>query len=117
MWILGSIPDRHLVGAGIHWATAPRVSMALGTSRCCTKRCLTVTSAFWKAASTSPLANFQLKAMIAGGALVQLRRAGSHRLLLSGHDRQRLVVHLDQVQRITGNVGSWSPPPRRRRRR
>ncbi len=45
--------------AGTNWATAARVSIAVGISRCWMMRSLTTTSALAKAASTSPPATVQ----------------------------------------------------------
>ena len=48
--------------AELHFASAARVSIACGISRCWTIRSLTTTSAFANAASTSPPATVQWNA-------------------------------------------------------
>ena len=45
--------------AGVNCATAPRVSIAVGISRCWMMRSRTTTSADWNAASTSPPSSAQ----------------------------------------------------------
>ncbi len=52
--------------AGFHCASAARGSIALGIRRCCRILSLTTTSAFLKAASTSPPLTFQWKQTLPG---------------------------------------------------
>jgi len=56
--------------AGMYCASAARVSIAVGISRCWMIRSLTTTSAFLKAASTSPPLTVQWNAWLPAVALV-----------------------------------------------
>lgn len=55
IWVEDQTVKPSLSGSGL--ATTPRVSIALGNTRCCTYRSLTVTSASAKASSMLPVAS------------------------------------------------------------
>ena len=93
--------------APLHCASAARGSIAFGMSRCWTMRSLTTTSAFANAASMSPPATVQWKASLFGDAGMQLRRPGFGCRLGVGHRRKRLVVDLDELERVGGLVGCF----------
>ena len=79
-------------------------------------RSRTTTSAFLNAASTSPPATVQWNATLFGMLGVQLRRAGFVAAFRIDDGRQRLVVDVDQVERVV-RLRTASRRRRRRRRR
>ena len=86
--------------AGTYCATAPRVSIAVGIRRCWMMRSLTTTSADANAASTSPPATVQWKATLFGTSACSCGAPALVALLGIDDARQRLVVDVDQIERI-----------------
>ena len=101
-----------------HFASAARGSIAFGISRCWTIRSLTTTSAFLNAASTSPPATVQWNAWLLGTSACSCGAPGFTACSGSVTRRQRLVVDLDQLERVVGrrSASRRRRPPRCRRR-
>ena len=90
--------------AGENCATAPRGSIAVGISRCWMIRSRTTTSALLNAASMSPPATVQWNAWLPGASGCSCGAPGSVAALRIHDRRQRLVVDVDQVDRVVGLV-------------
>ena len=86
--------------AGANCATAPRVSIAVGISRCWMMRSRTTTSADSKAASMSPPATVQWNAMLPGRSACSCGAPGRGGFLRIDDRRQRLVLDVDQLERV-----------------
>ena len=86
---------------GLYQPMSPRTSIGFGMRRWLTSRCLTTTSALAKAASVPVLvADRPHEHDVVGRVLVELRRARLGRLLRVDDRRQRLLVDVDQLQRV-----------------
>ncbi len=81
-------------------ASAARGSMAVGISRCWMMRSLTVTSALGEGGVDVAAGDGPVERLIARHVGVQLRRAVGRGLLRIDDGWQRLVVDVDQIERV-----------------
>ncbi len=116
--VLRGVPERQLVGAGTPLRHRAARLHRVGDQPLLDEALLEDNLGLAAAQpSASPLANFQWNAWLPGALSCSCGAPSAIAASCVGDDRQRLVVHLDQVERVAARCRDFPrrPPPRRRR--